>query len=87
MDGTDVCFAPVLDLDEAPKHPHNAARQTFVDVDGVVQPAPAPRFSATPGAIQGAAAGHRRPQPRPRWLTGASRARRRSKPCGPSAPL
>jgi alpha-methylacyl-CoA racemase len=53
MDATDVCFAPVLDLDEAPKHPHNAARQTFVEVAGVVQPAPAPRFSATPGAIQG----------------------------------
>jgi alpha-methylacyl-CoA racemase len=53
MAGTDVCFAPVLDLDEAPKHPHNVARETFVDVAGVVQPAPAPRFSATPGAIQG----------------------------------
>jgi alpha-methylacyl-CoA racemase len=53
MGGTDVCFAPVLDLDEAPRHPHNAARQTFVEVGGVVQPAPAPRFSATPGAIQG----------------------------------
>lgn len=53
MDATDVCFAPVLDLDEAPKHAHNVARQTFVDIDGVVQPAPAPRFSATPGAIQG----------------------------------
>jgi alpha-methylacyl-CoA racemase len=53
MDGTDVCFAPVLDLDEAPKHPHNAARGTFVEVAGVMQPAPAPRFSATPGAIQG----------------------------------
>jgi alpha-methylacyl-CoA racemase len=53
MGGTDVCFAPILDLDEAPKHPHNAARQTFVEVSGVVQPAPAPRFSATPGAIQG----------------------------------
>jgi alpha-methylacyl-CoA racemase len=53
MGGTDVCFAPVLDLDEAPKHPHNTARQTFVDIGGVVQPAPAPRFSATPGAIQG----------------------------------
>ena len=53
MGGTDVCFAPILDLDEAPKHPHNAARQTFVDIGGVVQPAPAPRFSATPGAIQG----------------------------------
>jgi len=53
MGGTDVCFAPILDLDEAPKHPHNAARQTFVEVAGVTQPAPAPRFSATPGAIQG----------------------------------
>ncbi len=53
MDGTDVCFAPVLDLDEAPKHKHNVARQTFVELGGVVQPAPAPRFSATPGAIQG----------------------------------
>jgi alpha-methylacyl-CoA racemase len=53
MDATDVCFAPVMDLDEAPKHPHNAARQTFVEVAGVTQPAPAPRFSATPGAIQG----------------------------------
>jgi alpha-methylacyl-CoA racemase len=52
MDGTDVCFAPVLTLDEAPGHPHNVARQTFVSVDGVAQPAPAPRFSATPGAIQ-----------------------------------
>lgn len=53
MDATDVCFAPVLDLDEAPKHPHNAARKTFVEVEGVIQPAPAPRFSETPGAIQG----------------------------------
>jgi len=53
MGGTDVCFAPILDLDEAPQHPHNAARQTFVEVAGVTQPAPAPRFSATPGAIQG----------------------------------
>jgi alpha-methylacyl-CoA racemase len=53
MGATDVCFAPVLDLDEAPKHPHNAARKTFVEVAGVTQPAPAPRFSATPGAIQG----------------------------------
>lgn len=53
MDATDVCFAPILDLDEAPKHAHNAARETFVTVEGVVQPAPAPRFSATPGQIQG----------------------------------
>ncbi len=53
MEATDVCFAPVLDLDEAPRHAHNVARQTFVEVAGVTQPAPAPRFSRTPGAIQG----------------------------------
>ena len=53
MEGTDICFAPVLDFDEAPKHPHNVARETFVEIDGVTQPAPAPRFSATPGKIQG----------------------------------
>jgi alpha-methylacyl-CoA racemase len=53
MEGTDVCFAPVLSLDEAPQHPHNVARQAFIDLDGVVQPAPAPRFSRTPGAIAG----------------------------------
>ncbi|PZQ52936.1 MAG: carnitine dehydratase [Phenylobacterium zucineum] len=53
MGGTDVCFGPVLDLDEAPKHPHNVARETFVEISGVVQPAPAPRFSATPGKVQG----------------------------------
>jgi alpha-methylacyl-CoA racemase len=53
MGGSDVCFAPILTLEEAPKHPHNAARQTFVEVAGVTQPAPAPRFSATPGAVQG----------------------------------
>ena len=47
MLGSDVCYAPVLSISEAPKHPHNVARQTFVDVDGVVQPAPAPRFSRT----------------------------------------
>jgi alpha-methylacyl-CoA racemase len=53
MDATDVCFAPVLDLDEAPLHPHNVARETFVTLDGVVQPAPAPRFSRTPGKVAG----------------------------------
>ena len=53
MEATDVCFAPILDLDEAPKHAHNVARQTFVEVAGVTQPAPAPRFSKTPGVIQG----------------------------------
>ena len=52
MEGTDVCFAPVLSMAEAPDHPHNKARETFVTYEGVVQPAPAPRFSKTPGAIQ-----------------------------------
>ncbi len=51
MEGTDVCFAPVLSIFEAPDHPHNKARGTFVEVDGVVQPAPAPRFSRTVPAI------------------------------------
>ena len=53
LEGTDACFAPVLDLDEVQVHPHNAARQTIVTIDGVAQPAPAPRFSRTPGAVQG----------------------------------
>ena len=48
MEMTDVCFAPVLSLAEAPHHPHNVARGTFVDVEGVAQPAPSPRFSGTP---------------------------------------
>lgn len=48
LEGTDACFAPVLSWDEAPEHPHLRARHTFVEVDGVVQPAPAPRFSRTP---------------------------------------
>jgi len=52
LEGSDACFAPVLSLAEAPKHAHNAARQTFIELDGVVQPAPAPRFSLTPGAVQ-----------------------------------
>jgi alpha-methylacyl-CoA racemase len=51
LEGTDACFAPVLSLAEAPQHPHNRARGTFVERDGVIQPAPAPRFSRTPGAI------------------------------------
>ncbi len=50
---TDACVAPILGLDEAPRHPHLAARETFLTRDGVVQPAPAPRFSRTPSAIQG----------------------------------
>ncbi|MGE3771356.1 MAG: CaiB/BaiF CoA transferase family protein [Gammaproteobacteria bacterium] len=51
-DGKEVCFAPVLSMAEAPAHPHLKARDTFVEFDGVVQPAPAPRFSRTPPAIQ-----------------------------------
>jgi alpha-methylacyl-CoA racemase len=50
--GTEVCFAPVLSLAEAPAHPHNTGRGTFVEIDGVIQPAPLPRFSATPARIQ-----------------------------------
>ena len=57
-EGTDACVAPVLTLREAPAHPHLAARATFTDVDGLVQPSPAPRFSGTPagppGSIRGA---------------------------------
>ena len=56
LEGTDVCFAPVLDMGEAPQHPHNVARGTFVDVDGVTQPAPAPRFSRTAPEIGSAPA-------------------------------
>jgi alpha-methylacyl-CoA racemase len=56
LEGSDACFAPVLDFDEAPAHPHAQARGAFVRVDGVVQPAPAPRFDRTP-------AGHPRPAP------------------------
>jgi alpha-methylacyl-CoA racemase len=53
MEGTDVCFGPVLTLEEAPKYPHNRERQTFVEVAGVIQPNVAPRFSGTPSEIQG----------------------------------
>jgi len=51
MEGSDVCFAPVLDFAEAPLHPHNRARGVFTKIDGVTQPAPAPRFSETPSEI------------------------------------
>jgi alpha-methylacyl-CoA racemase len=57
LEGTDCCFAPVLSMGDAPGHPQNALRKTFVEHDGVTQPAPAPRFSVTPGHIQ-------RPAPR-----------------------
>jgi len=52
LEGTDACFAPILDLHEAPKHAHNAERQTFVDYQGTMQPAPAPRFDKTPSSMQ-----------------------------------
>jgi alpha-methylacyl-CoA racemase len=52
---SDACFAPVLGLKEVAAHPHNAARSTFVERDGVLQPSPAPRFSRTPEAIRGPA--------------------------------
>ena len=58
FEGSDACAAPVLSLTEAPTHPHNQVRGTFTEVAGVLQPAPAPRFTGTPGAI-------RRPPPNP----------------------
>jgi alpha-methylacyl-CoA racemase len=59
MEGSDVCFAPVLNFVDAPSHPANVARNTYVEVDGVTQPAPAPRFSRTPSEVRnsGSAAG------------------------------
>ncbi|MDH3754635.1 MAG: CoA transferase [Acidimicrobiia bacterium] len=51
MEHSDVCFAPVLSLSEAPRHPHNVARGTFVEVAGMTQPGPAPRFSRTPASV------------------------------------
>ena len=54
FEGTDACVTPVLSMDEAPEYPHALARSAFVDVGGTVQPAPAPRFSATPADIPGA---------------------------------
>jgi alpha-methylacyl-CoA racemase len=57
LEGTDVCFAPVLSFAEAQQHPHNRARHAYVEVDGVTQPAPAPRFSVTPGAVRSPPAG------------------------------
>jgi alpha-methylacyl-CoA racemase len=58
LEGTDVCFAPALTLAQAFSHPHLAARQTFLGSDGIMQPAPAPRFARTPGRIQ---------RPAPTW--------------------
>jgi len=53
MGMSDVCFAPVLDMQEAEQHPHNKARGMFIDVGGITMPAPAPRFSRTPSKVQG----------------------------------
>ncbi|ARR55120.1 CoA transferase [Rhizorhabdus wittichii DC-6] len=53
LEGTDACFAPVLSFEDAVKHPHMAARNSYVTAFGITQPAPAPRFSRTPGEIQG----------------------------------
>ena len=58
LEGTDACLSPVLDVDEAASHPHVRARATYVEIGGVVQPAPAPRLSRTPAAVAG-------PPPRP----------------------
>ena len=57
LEGTDTCFCAILDLQEASEHPHNLARKTFVDLAGIRQPAPAPRFSRTPASIKSPAAG------------------------------
>lgn len=55
MEGSDVCFAPVLSIAEVPDHPHAKARNSYIDVEGVTQPAPAPRFARTPPQVRGAA--------------------------------
>jgi alpha-methylacyl-CoA racemase len=52
MEQTDICFAPVLRMSEALKHPHNLHRKSFVEIDGIAQPAPAPRFLGTPAQVQ-----------------------------------
>jgi alpha-methylacyl-CoA racemase len=52
LEGTDACFAPVLDMDECVRHPHNVARKTHLEFDGVLNPAPAPKFSVTPSDIR-----------------------------------
>ena len=54
LEGTDACFAVALRIDEAAAHPHLAARSTYIERDGVLQPAPVPRFSRTPGAVRSA---------------------------------
>ncbi len=74
LEGTDACFAPVLSLAEAPAHPHNAFRDTFANIGGVIQPAPAPRYSATKTDVAVTAARRcRRPARRARLRSGANR--------------
>lgn len=51
MEGTDVCFAPILSMNEAPHHPHNIARESYLHTDGVIQPAPAPKFSRSAPSV------------------------------------
>jgi alpha-methylacyl-CoA racemase len=53
LEGSDLCFAPVLDYKEVPDHPHMKARQAFTDYNGLLQPSPAPKLSRTPGQIAG----------------------------------
>jgi alpha-methylacyl-CoA racemase len=76
FEGTDACVAPVLSMEEAPKHPHNLARQTFKTAFGAIQPGPAPRFSRTPGAIGGvpAQAGKHSAEVMKAWGVSAERA-------------
>jgi len=76
LEGSDACFAPVLDWDEAPRHPHNVARQTFVNVDGKMQPAPAPRFSRSQADAPGAGAGQDTAAVLQRWNVAAAAASR-----------
>ncbi len=70
MEGTDICFAPVLDYLEAQEHPHNVERKTYIKVDGIVQPAPAPRFSRTVSEVQSGspAAGEHTEEVLKEWL-------------------
>jgi alpha-methylacyl-CoA racemase len=67
LEGTDACFAPVLSLDEVAQHPQNRHRNTFVEVGGVLQPAPAPRFSRTPAEAPAAPQGFPDDETRKRW--------------------
>ncbi len=76
LEGTDACFAPVLDWDEAPQHHHNRARETFIEAGGVVQPAPAPRFARTPAD-----------RPRPQTAVTLDDALRDWGAAGPAAPV